>query len=524
MKKKGRKGVLIAALIWIFVLGILALIYKLLIHPHVQDSLTSSTGSESRYKQTVGIAADAFSGYAVLRSEAMSSLLRADGIKLVVEDDQADYVARIKALRDRDIQMAVYTIDALLTAGAEIGEFPASVVMVIDETVGADAMVGYKDGLPSLQALDDPEARIVATPSSPSEFLARTVIATLSLPSLPSMWLVEADGAGDVYKKFKAADARERKYAYVLWEPYVSKALEEKDAHVLLDSSKMKGYIVDVLVAEREFLRDHRDLVKKVVEAYSRAAFSYSQRPGGMVELVREDAKAGGEPLSQEEAKKLVDGIRWKNMLENYGHMGIVPAGGTGGVQHLEDIIPKIADVLVRTGALRSNPVEDAAHTLFFKGILVDLHSEGFHPGKKLAILEGIGPGTDDLSAARVDAELPPLSDEQWEKLTTVGAMRVESITFRRGTAKISALSESELSALARNFNSWPNYYMRIIGQARAEGNAAANRQLAQDRAEVTRAFLIEEGVAAHRLRAAVATPTRGAKSGTAFVLGQRPY
>ena len=67
-----------------------------------------------------------------------------------------------------------------------------------------------------------------------------------------------------------------------MWEPYVSKALEKPGAQILLDSSKLKGYIVDVLVAERQFLKDHPDLVQAVVEAHCRAAFTLSQQANGL--------------------------------------------------------------------------------------------------------------------------------------------------------------------------------------------------------------------------------------------------
>ena len=99
----------------------------------------------------------------------------------------------------------------------------------------------------------------------------------------------------------------------------MSKALEKKDAQILLDSSKLKGYIVDVLVAEREFLRDHPDIVRAVIEAYCRAAYAYSQQQNGMIRLVGEDArKTGAEGLDESQSKKVVGGFigktPWKTM------------------------------------------------------------------------------------------------------------------------------------------------------------------------------------------------------------------
>ncbi|MEM6732646.1 MAG: hypothetical protein AAF658_13895, partial [Myxococcota bacterium] len=324
MSEKKQRNILVVGMVWLVLLGVLGVGYKFFLEPYLEGDLISVTGSDSQYNEEVELALDAFSGYAVFRSEAMASLLKQRGIKLEIEDDGADYIARMKALKRGKVDMAVFTVDAFIYAGAQVGEFPASIVMAIDETVGADAVVGYKSELPNLQSLDRADARIVATPSSPSEFLARTMIATLSLPKLPEKWLEEADGAEKVYKQLQTASGEERGYAYVLWEPFVSKAVDDDDVHVLLDSSKMKGFIVDVLVANRELIRDKPEVVAAVIESYMRAAWSYDQEPGGMVRLVSEDAKAGGAPLTDKEAKQIVDGVQWKTTLENYTHFGVI--------------------------------------------------------------------------------------------------------------------------------------------------------------------------------------------------------
>ncbi len=522
MSEKKQRNILVVGLVWLVLIGVLGAGYKLFLEPYFEGDLINATGSDSQYKQKVELALDAFSGYAVFRSEAMASLLKERGIRLDIEDDGADYVARMKNLERGKVDMAVFTVDAFIYAGAQIGEFPASIVMVIDETVGADAVVGYKSELPNLQALDRSDARIVATPSSPSEFLARAMIATLSLPKLPEDWLDEEDGAEKVFQKLRTADGKERGYAYVLWEPFVSKAVDDENIHVLLDSSKMKGYIVDVLVANREFIRDNPDVVSAVLESYMRAAWSYDQEPGGMVRLVREDAKAGGEPLSKEEAEKIVDGVQWKNTLENYTHFGVIEDSAFK-LDTMEDIISKISDVLVRTDALEDNPVEGKEATLYFKGFLERMQAAGFHPGKKIDILDGVGPDTDDLDEVRTAVTLPALGDDEWQQLKTVASMRVEPIGFRRGTSEISEFSQAELDALSRRFNSLPTYYMRVVGNARKEGDAEANARLAEERAQTVRQYLVDRGVDSNRLKAVVGDSS-GDQAEVSFVLGQKPY
>ena len=170
----GSKGCMVAV-DWLDLLAILGGAVWFFYTKPRDEQLNQATGSSSQYTHEVTIAADLFSGYAVLRSAQMRDNLKASGIRLTMEDDKADYGARLEALEDGDVQMAVYTIASLLMAGANAGGFPASIVMVIDETKGADAVLAYKDAVGSLQDVEDPDARDVLTTRTPREDLAGVV-------------------------------------------------------------------------------------------------------------------------------------------------------------------------------------------------------------------------------------------------------------------------------------------------------------------------------------------------------------
>jgi ABC-type nitrate/sulfonate/bicarbonate transport system substrate-binding protein/outer membrane protein OmpA-like peptidoglycan-associated protein len=525
MAERTAKGMLVAAVIWLVIIGALAIVYKFLVHPRFAAELEEETGSESRYKHEVTLSLDSFSGYCIIRSQALEEQLKNEGIRLKVVDDGANTGARIRAIQNGEAQFAVFTIDSLITSGAALGEFPATIIMVIDETRGADAIIAKKGAVTKIQDLDSPDARIVLTPNSPSEFLARIVLAHFSLPNLPDKWWVEADGAADVYRQFLSAGEDEKK-AYVLWEPYVSKAVDD-GARVLLDSSKLTGYIVDVLAVRRQFLRDNPDVVRSVVQAYLRTAYSYGRQEGGMARLVREDARAaGGEELDEAQAQKLVAGIQWKSTLENYAHFGLLSQQESGGAPHLEDMIANIANVLGKTGAIEADPLAGKASTLFFSGTLSDMKNASFHPSKKLALIEDVGAGIGELDKVRTDAELAKLSDEQWGSLVPVGELSAKPIAFARGTARINLQSQRELARLARLLESWPQYYLLVVGHARAEGDPEANMRLAMDRANAATAFLAAEGISENRIRAKAGKPSSrgGAAQSVSFTLGQLPY
>lgn len=513
-----------AALTWLVIIGLAAVGYKYLLHPTVEKRLHSRTGSSSQYQHEVRLALDSFSGYCLLRSDALGERLKKQGIRLVVEDDGADIPGRLKAMRSGDIDLAVFTIDSLLLAGAESGSFPGSMILVLDETRGADALVAYEQAVPSLDALNHADARIVATPASPSEFLARVAVANFNLPALPDAWLEPEDGAEAVYKAFRASRP-DRPRAYALWEPYVSRALEEPGAKILLDSSQLSGYIMDVLVARREFLRDHEDVARQIVEAYLRTAYQVD-RSGSMVDLVVDDARRSGtQGIRKAQAAQLVSGIAWRNTLENYVQFGLIRAEGEG-LPHLEDAIHRISDVLRRTGAMSVDPLNGQANILFYDKILRDLKASRFHPGKALNLLDPDSGEDLGFETVRAAPTLPALSEEEWASLAPAGEMRIEPLSFGRGGARLTLSSQRNLTLLAEQLEAFPEYYLTVVGHARAEGDADANLQLARMRAEAARNFLLEQGLNPNRVgaRGAPSEQRDAAAQSVSFVVGQLPY
>ena len=74
--------------------------------------------------------------------------------------------------------------------------------------------------------------------------------------------------------------------------------------------------------------------------------------------------------------------------------------------------------------------------------------------------------------------------------------------------------------------DSFPNFYLRVIGHARPEGDPEANKALARARAESAAAFLRDEGLAPARIRTESATTREqsGAGQTVTFAVGQLPY
>ncbi len=83
--------------------------------------------------------------------------LRSTGYVLNCDDDKADYAKRMQRLKGGELQFAVATIDAYLLNGAP-NAFPGTIVAVIDESKGGDAIVAP----PAHRSLPPAQARLQA--------------------------------------------------------------------------------------------------------------------------------------------------------------------------------------------------------------------------------------------------------------------------------------------------------------------------------------------------------------------------
>lgn len=512
---KGR--LLIVCTVWLVVLGGVALGWKLWFKPKAdqakqtaeekavqeeKDRTLGATSGSSRYKNNITFALDGFSGYAVFRSPEFQNELSRKGIKVELDDDGADYAARLEGLQSGKTQMAVFTVDALITASAKLGEIPATIITVIDETKGADAMVAYKKVIPNVDALNSPETRFILTPDSPSETLVRVLQAHFTLDQLSEDAFVKVNSAEEVYKKYRQSDPNSHE-VFVLWQPWVTKILENPNTHVVIDSGRFRGYIVDVIVVNRDFLYKNQGVVKDFVEAYLRASYTNRSK---MKQLVIEDARKLGAPLKDKQAEDLVKGIWWKNTQENFAHFGI--QSGTA-IQHIEDVIINITNVLKKTNAISGDPADGQANHFYYDGILRTLHEGSFHPG---IVTEEI----------RGEEALAALADDEWDNLVTIGTLEVQRLVFARGTARLSSRSHGTLDELVKNLKTFPQYYVLVKGNASRRGDAQANQQLALDRAKAAQQYLTDKGIHKNRVKAVAGQPT--GSTSVSFVLGQTPY
>ena len=186
-----------------------------------------------------------------------------------------------------------------------------------------------------------------------------------------------------------------------------------------MDSSSLSGYIVDVLVVQREFLRDSPELAQRVVEGYLRAAYQNQQR--GMAQLIADDAKRSGAPIDDEQVQAVINGISWANTVDNYVYFGLNKQSNSS-IRHIRDSITAISDVLVSTGRLDADPTNGKPETLYYDQILQQLKAANFHPATAANSQQILsGPVALGKEQVRLEQALTAINDQQWEQLRPLG-------------------------------------------------------------------------------------------------------
>ncbi|MEO7397151.1 MAG: phosphate ABC transporter substrate-binding/OmpA family protein, partial [Ilumatobacteraceae bacterium] len=470
----------------ILLLGTIAILgYKFAL-PKIQDALQRETSdaAATRGKLTIGV--DNWVGYFPLCSPEMAKRVRSEGYALRCEDDKADYAARMQKLADGELDFAVATVDAYVLNGVEL-EFPAAIIAVLDESKGGDAIVARRQVVPNLDALKaNPAARIAFTPKSPSEHLLKSVAAHFDLPQLQlrgAAWRVEADGSPDALKKLQNGEAD----VAVLWEPDVSKALADPEFVKLIGTDDTEKLIVDVLLASRRIVQEKPEAVGVLLGQYFQALKFYADSPNKL----RSDVATAGK-LDDAQVDAMLAGVQWATLNENGAvWFGVTPSGLPQD-EGLIDAIKGSVDVLVAAGDFAQNPLPDAdPYRLTNRQFIAALY---LAQGNVAADTAGDRTGL----AGRFDA----LDDAGWQRLKEVGTLKIEPISFARGTAAIGEDSRGALDAIAERLAHYPNYRLVIKGHTGLGGDASANVELSKRRAEaVVDYFTSTFGMDPNRIR-----------------------
>ncbi|MCP5049917.1 MAG: hypothetical protein GY940_22305, partial [bacterium] len=274
--KKSTTGFLIILLLGIF--GIIAVkVLKPILFKKGQVSTSDSVGN----LHPVRIGGDNFLGYWFVTSPEMRKIAARKGLQVVFTDDGGAYAERLAAFKRGEYDCIVLPVNSYLANGAA-HQFPGVIVAAISESKGADGIVAFGDRFPSgkINDLNDSNLKIVYTADSPSSFLLDLTIADFDLDRLKSStdWQVKVNGSTEVLERAKKRNGD----AFVLWEPDLSKALKITGMKKIWGSDRFSGYIVDVFVFHRDYLKKNPGKVKDFLGVYYQVMGLYANNPDKM--------------------------------------------------------------------------------------------------------------------------------------------------------------------------------------------------------------------------------------------------
>jgi len=474
------------AVLVLLVLGVAAILGARWLLPVFQESEQRQTSDARATKGALHIGMDNWVGYFPLCSPRMRSKLRQVGYVLHCENDDADYRARFQRLDAGELQFALTTVDAFLLNAAPLG-FPGTIVAVIDESKGGDALVARQQELPGVgQIQDQPGLRIAFTPSSPSEYLLKAIGAHFDIPRLRERrgrWRSETNGSSEALKQLLSG----RVQAAVLWEPDVSRALAEPGIAKLIGTADTDRLIVDVLVVNRDFSRDHPEAVSTLLDTYFQVLKEYRDAP----QLLQGDV-VESTGLGADQVDSMLRGVEWVGLNENGAlWFGVSPSGALT-QQGLVETITATNRILLDSGDFRQDPLPDGdPYRITNRQFVADLYL-------RLAPQSDGSGSADSLARA-----FPALDDAGWGRLKEVGTLKVQPVGFRRGTAELAFEGKRELDRIAALLRHYPNFRILVKGHSGLRGEPAANRLLSQERAEaVTRYLRVTFDIDPNRIRA----------------------
>ncbi len=473
----------------LFVLGILAIAAYYFALPLLEDLRQRATSDAGETRKELVVGMDNWVGYYPLCSNRMKRVLRDGGIRLQCDNDNANYPERMTRLRSGELDLAVATVDSYLLNGAP-EKFPGTIVAVIDESKGGDAIIGRADlggidGLRETQGL-----QIAFTPGSPSEHLLKAIGTHFDIPELRNRsgsWRVETDGSEEALRQLQAGEVD----VAVLWEPDVSRALARPGLTKVLGTEDTHRLIVDVLLASRELAGDDKQTLREVLSAYFKTLKYYRDNPDEL-----RDEIAAANRVEANQADAMLAGVAWVNLHDNarvwYGVSGKDGLGHQG----LVDSIDATLQILTDSGDFTSNPLPDQdPYRVIYSEPVEWLYNNG--------VFSTFGTQTPKAEADSLTRAFDALPDASWSQLREIGTLKVRPITFQSGTAQLTLDGKKELDKAANNLRHYPNFRMVIEGHTGSRGDAAANLELSEERAEAVARYLgITYDVDENRVRA----------------------
>jgi len=444
---------------------------------HFQRQEEEGTSDIKKIKGKIRMRGDNWIGYFIFHSPRFSQSMRNSGYMVDWLDDAADYPERMRALSKDECDIIVCTVDSYVLNAYRFN-YPGSIFAVIDESKGADAFVG-KESIGAIEGLNEPNIRIALTPHSPSEFLLKAVAAHFALDNIRQKgpWFIETNGSQEALRKLKLGRAD----AAGLWEPDVSSALALPGMKKIIGTDQTQRLIVDILVVSRKYFSDYPDVVELFLREYFSALRYYKQNRAELAKYIRKKTKK-----SESQIDKMLAGVEWVDLESNCEKWFGIAAPGIDSEEGIVDTVESIAQIFVEVGDFDFDPLKGNPYTITYSGVLEELYTKTA-PGDVSDVFTA--------SAPRYRTEhsgFNTLSSEEWDRLKTVGKIKIRPIVFMSGTATLTTEGKNTTDEIVeQQISHYPRFRIQVKGHTAPGRDEKANQHLSRERAEAVVRYLV---------------------------------
>ncbi|MGK3985998.1 ABC transporter substrate-binding protein [Sorangium sp. So ce136] len=220
---------------------------------------------------------------------------------------------RNSALKSGAIDALAAPVDYFVLAAGN--NLESSIVMATDESAGGDGIVGTE----SIRSVKDLRGKRVAFQRGlPSEFFLRALLAQNGVPfsELKPVDMETAQaGAAFISKQVDAA---------VVWEPWLTRASEEGNGHVVASTRDNPDLIVDCLGFNKDVVARFPDDVQKVVDSVFRAIEYWKRQPEESNKIMAPHFQ-----VSPEKYAAILAGAKFADLDRNRAYFGTSEAPGS---------------------------------------------------------------------------------------------------------------------------------------------------------------------------------------------------
>jgi NitT/TauT family transport system substrate-binding protein len=215
---------------------------------------------------------------------------------------------RFAALAAGKLDGLVTTLDTMSLYWKPTFRFQA--VLGLDDSRGGDGIVA-RDSITTIKGLRG--KRVAVNRGSVSDFFLNVLLKQNGMTEKDlNIVNMRQDDAGAAFLGGKVDAA-------VTWEPWLSRAKQSPNGHILIDSSKTPGLIVDILVMRQNVIQAEPGPIKATVEGWYKAVDYWKQNPDDADAVM---AKAVGGWLKDVKTfKATLAGVRYYDRAINQKYM-----------------------------------------------------------------------------------------------------------------------------------------------------------------------------------------------------------